>query len=275
MLQPCSAARVACSHPPHAGGAPFDVCDRCAENTTATNVAGIGPTRQDDFAWPTLPRFSQVVPLLGPMPRRHGFQTLLCHICTKREMTLLQARLLRLAPAHLVPTAAERAFMQDYPWRTCTCLRKLLAYDQAYQHLQYPQPAIAGYRHCEPHRQAVWADMANTALRNEAWLESIDRKDHLGVTARAGVLTKRQRDRDGTFRACRCGVTIDTNLVLGVPNFMFPFPGPGPAAQPRVTMCMACEGVHIRQGLPRQRALRAAKNNYPIALGRTIVNRVA
>ena len=278
ILAPCLPARRACSHPGHAGGAAISVCDLCALDTSFWHAIGNNVVRIGDFARPALPRWPArngnlpQIAAQGAWPR---FLTLLCKQCSDWEIKLLHLRQSpHGAPTRFTPTAQQQQLMQNYPVITCTCLRTLTAYDIAFPAPPpapampnvVATPAIPGYRHCRPHRQAEWVVMDNNAQQNKAWLESIDRIEGSRDTALASLSTKRRRDRQGTYRACRCGTSIDNKTIPGLLPAVFPAGvGANLPAVPHVAMCMSCEGIWHFQNPPigTFRDFRPERNTLP------------
>ncbi|KAF2767324.1 hypothetical protein EJ03DRAFT_158871 [Teratosphaeria nubilosa] len=91
---------------------------------------------------------------------------------------------------------------------------------------------------CWPHHLGLWVVSEANRLHNDNWLRRIER-DKSGSTIVATSRTQRQRARNGTYRACRCGRTTKA----------LPDRPPGTAADTQVAggwqelwECMNCEG---------------------------------
>lgn len=226
----CAVQRTPCvdGHANHAGAA-FSVCNTCAADTAGQAINLF--TRQDipQLARPGLTRAN---------PGSHsfrdpGFRTLLCRACVRREKELRRARHQgTVGPAHLVPWT-QRRFMENYPHNTCTCRQRLLRQDR---------PRHQSHRHCAQCRLDLINEMVNNRNNHEAFLEGIKRNASWN-TCTASAPTRRQRDNTGTFRACRCGNTVEG--VFGSPPGL---PGSGiaaanPAVLPEVYQCLCCKGI--------------------------------
>ena len=142
-----------------------------------------------------------------------GFLTRMCVLCEQREQYLIAAR----RPAGvarvlaLAPTAAERIWMEDYPFNTCTCRKNL---DRG--------------RRCRDHRKDHWDDLRTQLVQqrnaNKRWL--FETAEHNGLlTANDARRFNRTSLAPGFgLRGCRCGREVTT-------------------AAPVMWQCMACEGI--------------------------------
>ena len=81
---------------------------------------------------------------------------------------------------------------------------------------------------CFEDRRAEWLQMRATRNWNDRWLRSTARDPITGITcmAKAVTITNRMKPRYNAARACRCGATPNTSVVL-----------------PRAYLCMGCEGI--------------------------------
>lgn len=77
--------------------------------------------------------------------------------------------------------------------------------------------------------------------QNEVWLETTHRDSYSNLGLASNALRAR-RDNQGSFRACRCGATVQPYFAVPS-NPAPPRPMPLPVVPPDVWMCMGCEGV--------------------------------
>lgn len=248
---PCNASRRNCvaaaAHP----GGPFSVCDTCATDTVSWGPVQFQLARLARWAKPQLP--NAVNPALI-QARDLGFRTLLCDACQEREIELRGARDTNVAPVEHTKRWADRRFMRHYPHDTCKCRQKLFRQDR---------PRRQSHRHCHPCRMALCTDIANDWTANETWLENTGR-DNAWNTVGTRVATRRRRNREGTFRACRCGNTVEP--IFGSRPGHVP---PGPAIPPTVYQCLSCEGiVHIGLVPAGLKGFNPRRHDRNVAFGR-------
>ena len=245
---PCHASRTNCvgavAHP----GGPFSVCDTCATDTNGGGRVQAIIGRLNNVAKPHLLNPDGTV----RQARNTGFRTLLCNHCSDREKQLRKARYNGVAPPEYVIPWAERRFMRRYPHDTCKCWQKLFRQDR---------PRRRSHRHCFNCRMNTCDEIENSRDNNETWLENTARDDAYN-TIGVRVATRRRRNNEGTFRACRCGSNVDD--LYGTP------PGQmGPQLLPGLYQCLSCEGItHIGGVLGGLGTFQPRKHNRRFSLGR-------
>lgn len=149
------------------------------------------------------------------------FSTRLCSLCEDRELYLHAVRSGFLGPG-MVPMGQIPANMPNmplFPNSTCTCISLLVNNVK-----------------CETHRKEGWEAASRNQLRaqvatNKAWLEGIEHCVMPGTFATQPP-TAQRRITQQLWRACRCGAD-----PIAIPK------------QARVLQCLACEGIHVRQGI--------------------------
>lgn len=247
----CHAHRRDCVDPAHAGAA-FSVCDNCA---TATAIGGLPAVITQQRLRLDRPH------LLNPdgtirQPRIFGLRTLVCNACAMREIELCQARDLGVAPPEYDIRWRDRRFMERYPVNTCTCRGKAFRQDR---------PRRQSHRQCLPHRTALCNALLARRNMNRTWLEHTA-KDAAWNTIGSRVSTRNRRNREATFRACRCGNTVEARFGSIWPPAAV---GPNlPAGLPDVYQCLACEGIIHQRGVLNARDFNPRRHNRDFQLGR-------
>lgn len=216
FLGTCHGIRHPCVDPMHGAG-PYTICTTCitathAQGWVVANVARF-TARSPPFAW-----YPPPPPALLPQPPWPGFWTRLCRECEKREQELNLARQHGVEPPAFTPAAHLAHLAVSGHLNTCTCRDNLIGMHSR-------------NRRCRPCHQAWTHNILARKDRNDKWLRGTDvRKDAKGwITTRADAKTRMRRCAEGSWRACRCGASVNTGRL------------------PEVLMCMACEGLrHVR-----------------------------
>ena len=214
----------------HGNGAYHRICRSCIGNT------------QNQPWWQAM--FNNMTVSLGPLPGNAAnralaaqqplgawtrFQTHLCRKCEIQEQAILSVRLQAQAAAGGVRpygTAEMEGNARDYPYVTCTCCFSLVS-------------GSGNIDLCIRHRHVAASNEHNRLLIiravNDHWLRTTGRDQNnphrlidLNVPNQRLRIEKRERER--TYRACRCGADLKSLR----------------AQPPQVLMCLGCEGVvHI------------------------------
>lgn len=233
--------------------APYLVCGGCHDNAIITAMTGVRPGTIDLVnisrrtpepagvgvigiphpAWTTAPGH----PLNGvPWPTQitpnplflhpNGFQTRLCRDCQ------WQAHDRAISLQALVPAAPPADYHRwwNQPWNSCTCRYalgrgSLGGFGGIGGGIGIMGGVFAiGPRYCHNHRLQLWRQSCAHRHANDRWLRNTARTND-ARTVRASTKTKKKRERNGTWRACRCGATIRPNDPV------------------EVLLCMACGGT--------------------------------
>ena len=215
--------RLGAASPHH--GAHFDVCGVCHNNTQAqawVGVPGGAANAHGQITTLTPPQQAPGAAWPNPLPNWNGFRTRLCRTCEEVEQAKCHYYITNPAdPNTTVAHPPNMAEMVQWPIDRCTCLYYLNGVQGPPDH---------PIRYCRLDHADVWTDLEQTRNHNAEWLlnTSIDKKGQLCM---ASDRTKRTRRsvRNSSYRACRCGRTVDLN-----------------GRNPEVLLCMACQGlVHV------------------------------
>lgn len=226
----CGAVRTQCSQE-HRRGADTSICNVCVDHTqvilelhpfvgTQANLnrigvlTGVSPTA----GWTPLgpPWIFPHPPLEWINPPWPGFLTRVCTECER----MIQSFRYHVNAGNIIVPAAELAQWQAPANNSCKCRFNL--------GVNGPGP-----RRCYPHQEQLWQDIVRQKDRNDIWLRNIERRrGNNDIIFDAKRTTKRNRVRDRTWRACRCGRECPSpRPALGVPVYV-----------PEAWLCMACEG---------------------------------